>query len=137
MRSITEIIIHCTATPEGRQVTVADIDRWHRQKGWNGIGYHYVIYLDGSIHKGRPIEQVGAHCVGHNTHSIGVCYVGGLTTYGAPSDTRTSAQKSAMLALIKDLQRQFPQATIHGHNEYADKACPSFNVKHWLQEENL
>ncbi|MBP5691206.1 MAG: N-acetylmuramoyl-L-alanine amidase, partial [Bacteroidaceae bacterium] len=78
MRKITEIIIHCSATPQGVDYTVADIDRWHRQRGFNKIGYHYVIYRDGSIHQGRPVEEIGAHCIGHNAHSIGVCYIGGL-----------------------------------------------------------
>lgn len=82
MRTITLIIIHCSATPEGKDYTVEDIDRWHKARGWKCIGYHYVIYRDGSIHKGRPDEMVGAHCVNHNKHSIGVCYVGGLYKNG-------------------------------------------------------
>ena len=78
MRKIKEIIIHCSATKEGRNFTVADIDRWHRERGFFCIGYHFVIYRDGSIHVGRSVEEVGAHCKGHNTVSIGVCYIGGL-----------------------------------------------------------
>ena len=93
MRKITEIILHCTATAAGRHFTVADIDRWHRQRGFKGIGYHYVVYLDGSVHAGRREEEAGAHCLGHNARSIGVCYVGGLDAAGKPSDTRTQAQK--------------------------------------------
>lgn len=130
MRNINEIIIHCTATPEGKPFTVADIDSWHRQRGWKGIGYHFVIYLDGSVHKGRHIEQVGAHCLGHNTNSIGVCYIGGCTADGKrPKDTRTQAQKSSLVRLVTELRRQYPKATVHGHCEFADKACPSFDVK--------
>jgi N-acetylmuramoyl-L-alanine amidase len=129
MRTINRIIVHCTATPQWRDVTVADIDRWHRQRGFQGIGYHYVIYLDGSVHEGRPIEQIGAHCYGYNTHSIGVCYVGGLSADGTtPMDTRTDAQKSALIKLITDLRSQFPNATVHGHREFANKACPCFDV---------
>ena len=89
MRIITEIIIHCSATPEGKPFTVADIDRWHRQRGFRCIGYHFVIYLNGSVHAGRPITESGAHCQGHNAHSIGICYVGGLDSLGQPKDTRT------------------------------------------------
>lgn len=82
MRDINEIIVHCTATPEGKDYTVADIDRWHKQKGWKGIGYHYVVYRDGTIHSGRPVARTGAHCYGHNKNSIGVAYVGGLAPDG-------------------------------------------------------
>lgn len=82
MREIDDIIIHCTATPAGRPHTVEDVRQWHRQRGWQDIGYHYLVYLDGSIHRGRPEEQEGAHCYGHNAHSIGVAYVGGLSQDG-------------------------------------------------------
>ena len=129
MRKIDTIIIHCSATAEGKSFTVADIDRWHRQRGFAQIGYHYVIYLDGSVHKGRPIELVGAHCQGHNTHSIGICYIGGLAADNkTPKDTRTSAQKQSLLALLKELRAKFPSAKIHGHRDYAAKACPSFDA---------
>ena len=129
MRKITDIIVHCSATPEGKSFTVADIDRWHRQRGFAQIGYHYVIYLDGSVHKGRPIELVGAHCQGHNTNSIGICYIGGLATDNkTPKDTRTPEQKQAMLNLLKELRAKFPTATIRGHRDFAAKACPSFDA---------
>lgn len=130
LRRITEIIVHCSATPEGRHVTVEDIDRWHRQRGFDSIGYHFVIYLDGSIHKGRPTQQVGAHCKGHNANSIGICYIGGCAADGkTPKDTRTEAQRASLVRLITELRRQYPNATVHGHREYAAKACPSFDVK--------
>lgn len=91
MRRINDIILHCSATPEGKDFSVQDIDRWHREKGWDGIGYHYVVYRDGSVHVGRSIDKAGAHCVGHNAHSIGVCYIGGLARDGKTAkDTRTS-----------------------------------------------
>lgn len=90
MRKITEIIIHCSATPEGKDYTVEDINQWHKARGFKCIGYHYVIYRDGSIHNGRPIEQVGAHCQKHNANSIGICYIGGCDLTGKkPKDTRT------------------------------------------------
>lgn len=129
MRKIDKIIIHCSATPEGKPFTVADIDRWHRDRGWQGIGYHYVVYIDGSIHKGRSEEIIGAHCSGQNAHSIGICYIGGLDASGKAKDTRTPAQRKALHELVSDLKTRYPAATIHGHNEFANKDCPCFNVK--------
>ena len=122
MRKIREIIIHCSATKEGRNFTVADIDRWHRERGMRCIGYHFVIYRDGSIHVGRAIEEVGAHCKGHNSISIGICYIGGLSKKGKPKDTRTRDQKAAMRSLIEQLKEEYPLATIHGHNEFVNKS---------------
>lgn len=129
MRKITELIIHCSATPGGRDYTVADIDRWHKARGFKMIGYHYVIRLDGTIEQGRPLEMTGAHCKGHNARSIGICYIGGLDPKDRPKDTRTPAQKDSLWALVQALLKQFPNATIHGHNEFANKACPCFDVK--------
>lgn len=129
-RSINEIIVHCTATPEYRNFTVTDIRRWHKAQGWSDIGYHYVVYLDGSIHEGRDVNLSGAHTVGHNAHSIGVCYVGGVDTDGStPKDTRTKEQKEALVSLLKDLHRLYPTARIYGHRNFANKACPSFDAK--------
>ena len=128
MRPITEIIIHCSATPEGKDYTVADIRRWHLARGFRDIGYHYVIYRDGTIHHGRPLTQAGAHCTGHNRHSIGLCYIGGCADDGkTPKDTRTHAQRASLRRLLTLLHRRFPHATLHGHREYANKACPSFD----------
>lgn len=128
MRKITEIIVHCSATFPDQVVTVADITRWHRQLGWKTIGYHFLITLAGEIQEGRPIEEVGAHCTGHNANSIGVCYVGGVAADGKPADTRNEAQKQALLVLLKRLKEQFPNATIHGHRDFAQKACPCFDA---------
>lgn len=129
MRKINEIIVHCSATPEGRNVTVAEIDRWHRQRGFKGIGYHYVVYLDGSIHGGRPVERIGAHCTNHNRYTIGVCYIGGVDRDMKPKDTRTEAQKAALLSLLKHLKKTYcPTGKIRGHRDYANKACPSFDA---------
>ena len=131
MRTIDKIIIHCSATPEGRAVTVEDIDRWHRQRNFKCIGYHYVVYLDGSVHKGRDENEIGAHCQGQNNHSIGVCYIGGLAKDGkTPKDTRTGAQKQSLIELLKELKAKYPKATIHGHREFAAKACPCFDAKY-------
>lgn len=129
MRNITEIIIHCSATPIGKNYTVEDIDKWHKAKGWKGIGYHYVIYLDSSVHKGRSEEETGAHCKGHNSNSIGVCYIGGLDEFGNPKDTRTPEQKEALIVLLKALKAKYSKATIHGHREFAAKACPCFDAR--------
>lgn len=128
MRNINLIIVHCSATPEGRDVSVADIDRWHRERGFDGIGYHYVVYIDGSVHEGRPLNKVGAHCKGHNAHSIGICYVGGVDLNGKPKDTRTLAQKDALVNLLMRLKRRFHKAVIRGHRDFAAKACPSFDA---------
>lgn len=128
MRPVSEIIIHCSATPEGRAVTVKEIDRWHRQRGFAEIGYHYVIYLDGTVAEGRPIDKAGAHCSGHNARSVGICYVGGCDRDMKPKDTRTSAQRKALISLVDEMKKRFPGATVHGHNEFAAKACPSFDV---------
>lgn len=128
MRKIDKLIIHCSATPEGRDYTVADIDRWHKQRGWKGIGYHYVVYRDGSVHEGRDISVIGAHCAGHNATSIGICYIGGIDRNGNPKDTRTPAQRAALRDLVELLQTEYPQATVHGHREFANKACPCFDV---------
>lgn len=128
-RYINEIIIHCSATREGRDYTVADITRWHKQRGFNTIGYHYVIYRDGSLNLGRDVNLVGAHCTNHNAHSIGVCYIGGCKLDGiSPKDTRTDAQKTTLVNLLKELRRKYPYARIHGHRDFANKACPSFDA---------
>ena len=130
MRKITEIIIHCSATPEGKDFTVEDIRRWHLARKFADIGYHYVIYRDGSVHKGRSEELTGAHCLGHNANSIGICYIGGVAKDGkTPKDTRTPQQKTALRQLVNQLKFYYPHATVHGHNEYSNKACPSFNVQ--------
>ena len=130
MRTINEIIVHCSATPEGRPTTVGDIRAWHKQRGFKDIGYHYVVYLDGSIHAGRPESAIGAHCTGHNQHSIGVCYIGGVAKdMKSPKDTRTEAQKKSLLQLLKMLKKKYPQAKIYGHRDFAAKACPSFDAR--------
>lgn len=128
-RNIKELIVHCSATPEGKDFTVADIRKWHLARGFSDVGYHYVIYRDGSIHLGRNESVSGAHCTGHNTISIGICYIGGLASNGkTPKDTRTPAQKAALLKLLKELKAKYPKAKIHSHKDFANKACPSFDA---------
>lgn len=128
-RTINEIIIHCSATKEGTNYTTSQIRQWHLARGFSDIGYHYVVYIDGSIHNGRDVNISGAHCEGHNTHSIGICYVGGLDKSGKPKDTRNDKQKKSLRELIVRLKEKYPRATIHGHCEYANKACPCFDVR--------
>lgn len=131
MRPVNEIIIHCSATPEGKDFTVKDIDRWHRERGWDGVGYHFVVLWDGTVQTGRPIEKTGAHTKGHNAETIGICYIGGLAADGKTAkDTRTPEQKAALMELCKHLLSIYPSISkISGHNEYAAKACPSFDVR--------
>jgi len=130
MRALKRIILHCTATPEGKHFDVDTIRRWHvKDRGWKDIGYHYVIYIDGSVHEGRPIEQAGAHTSGHNADSIGITYVGGCDAKMKAKDTLNEAQETAMVNLIKSLRELYGEMSLHGHNEFAAKACPSFKVK--------
>lgn len=129
MRKINEFIVHCTATAEGKNFKAADIDRWHKQRGWEGIGYHHVVDLDGTVEPGRPESKQGAHCLGHNANSIGVVYIGGLASDGkTPKDTRTPQQKAALVKLLIELKHKYPGAVIHGHRDFAAKACPSFDA---------
>lgn len=130
MREIKRIIIHCSATPEGRDVTVDDIRRWHVDgNGWSDIGYHYVVDIEGCVHGGRPIDRAGAHTKGHNKDSVGICYVGGVDKDMKPKDTMTDQQEHAVRELIYALRMVTDNdISIHGHNEFAAKACPSFKV---------
>ena len=130
-RKIDKIIVHCSATREGQHIDVDTIRDWHvNGRGWSDIGYHYIIYLDGTVHPGRPIERSGAHTKGQNSNSIGICYIGGVETDGkTPKDTRTPEQKAALDNLLFVLTDIFANTSIHGHNEFAAKACPSFDVQ--------
>lgn len=129
MRTITEIIVHSTATPKGMHATAQDIDKWHRAKNFACIGYHYVITLNGTIQKGRRIENVGAHCKGNNTNTIGVAYVGGIDENHQSADTRTEAQKIALNVLLAELVKKYPTINkISGHRDYCNTACPSFDA---------
>lgn len=133
-RTITELIVHCSATPEGVDYTVDDIRKWHRQQGWSDIGYHYVVYRNGLIIDGRDVDLIGAHCLkgGHNTHSIGICYIGGVDKddIKKSKDTRTHEQKAALKAILIDLKRLYPNARIYGHRDFdKGKDCPSFDAR--------
>ena len=130
MRSINEIIIHCSATREDQDIPVETIRKWHMEgRGWSDIGYHFYIDIHGEIKKGRDIAKIGAHCKGHNRNSIGICYCGGVEADGkTPKDTRTSEQRKALVAVIRTLKAMYPEAIVYSHNEFANKACPSFDA---------
>lgn len=142
-RTINEIIIHCTATKAGVNYDINTIRKWHKDRGFSDIGYHYIIYLDGSVHTGRDVNISGAHCLNHNSHSIGVCYVGGLNRNGKAEDTRTDKQKVALNKLLASLKLLYPKAKILGHRDTSPdlnkngliepsewiKDCPSFDAR--------
>ena len=130
MREIDKIIVHCSATREGQDIPVETIKKWHVEgRGWSDIGYHFYVELDGTIKKGRDIQKIGAHCSKNNRSSIGICYCGGVEADGkTPKDTRTESQKESLLNVLKTLKAMFPDSTIYSHNEFANKACPSFDA---------
>ena len=142
MRNINLIVIHCTATKEGKEYSVGDIRKWHKRRGFRDIGYHFLIGIDGTVKQGRPIEQQGAHAKGYNANSIGIAYVGGLDSYGKPKDTRTTAQIHALRAAVSVLKALYGNVGVVGHrdlsvdlngdgsiskNEWM-KACPCFSM---------
>lgn len=138
MRDIRAIVIHCSATPDGKPFTIADIDRWHRERGWRKVGYHRVIHVDGSVHVGRKLKEIGAHVAGQNSHTVGICMIG----------TRrfTLAQWGALANLVAELRLLYPAANVQGHRDYSPdlngdgiiepwefmKECPGFDVAEWL-----
>jgi len=128
-RDIDLIVLHCADTYSSMDIGVKEITSWHIGKGWSDCGYHFIVKLDGTIETGRPINKKGAHCIGYNKNSIGVCYVGGRGDDGKPKDTRTEAQKKSLTALIISLKYKNPNAKIKGHNELSNKACPSYDVQ--------
>lgn len=141
-REINLIVIHCSATRANIPFNVADLERSHRERGFNGIGYHFYIRRDGSIKSTRPLENIGAHAKGFNAHSIGICYEGGLNAQGTPADTRTSWQRSSLRALVLTLLKDYPGSKVTGHRDLSPdlngngvieshewlKSCPSFDV---------
>lgn len=130
MRNINKIIVHCTATPEGRDVSVDTIRKWHvDERGFSDIGYHWIITLNGTLEKGRHESIAGAHAKGFNKNSIGVVYVGGCDSAMKPKDTRTEGQKETLRCLLEDLRERYPNAEIIGHRDVSSKACPSFDAK--------
>lgn len=129
MRKINRIIIHCSATKADHDIDVSDVRQWHLDRGWRDIGYHYFVDIRGNGFKGRPLDQVGAHTRGHNHDSVGICYAGGIGEDGKPKDTLTDSQRRKIDQYIKAIRAVFgSEISVHGHNEFANKACPSFKV---------
>ena len=131
MKQIKYLVVHCSATKLSQRVTAEDIDSWHRAKGWEMIGYHWYINRNGLISEGRKEQFAGAHVAGYNHCSIGICYEGGLDEQGNAADTRTSAQRQALLYLLKELKQRYPAAHICGHRDFpgVHKACPCFDTR--------
>ena len=121
-----KIIIHCSDTPTGRDHNAEDIHRWHLERGWSGIGYHYVIKINGAIEAGRPHYWQGSHAYGHNKNTIGICLIG--------RDTFTADQMSSLEGLVRSLRDEYPKANVIGHNEVSKKQCPNFNVQDWVRK---
>jgi N-acetyl-anhydromuramyl-L-alanine amidase AmpD len=132
---IKYLTIHCAATPEGRDVKAATITQWDKDK-FGQTSYHWVIELDGSMHRTLQDTQRGAHVGGNNTGNIGICYIGGVDKAMKPKDTRTSAQKTSLRTLIRTYQERYPGIVIRGHRDWpkVQKACPSFDVAAWIKE---
>jgi N-acetyl-anhydromuramyl-L-alanine amidase AmpD len=131
MRKIDLIVIHCSATKRSQDFSLEDLEACHKARGFKTTGYHYYITKDGQLHPCRPEEMVGAHARRYNAHSIGVCYEGGLDEQGRPADTRTPAQKAALVALLRSLKVDYPDALILGHRDlpWVTKKCPGFDAK--------
>jgi N-acetylmuramoyl-L-alanine amidase len=128
------IVLHYSATYPDQDLDVADIDKMHKARGWDGVGYHYVIKRDGTVQKGRPDNVVGAHVAGHNTGSLGICCIGGIERATGPNfgvDNRTEAQKDATILLVQDLLRKHPNAQVVGHRDLSPTQCPGFDVRPW------
>lgn len=138
-RKIKEIILHCSATAEGKNFHASDIDRWHKAQGWNCIGYNYIVDLDGTIEVGRNIDVSGAHAGSpHNSISMGICYIGGCDNTGKKAkDTRTPSQKESLYKLVHDLLLLYPNAKVICHNQLCAKACPSFKIDEFQREYHL
>jgi len=135
IRNSTEyIIVHCAATKPSMDTDAATIDRWHRQRGWLKIGYHYVIKRDGTVETGREKNEVGAHARGYNSKSVGICLIGGLSEDNEPETNFTEEQWTSLGSLIEELNTEYPDAVVIGHNDVSAKACPTFNVGEWYEE---
>ncbi len=132
MREINQIIVHCAATRPSIDIGATEIRQWHLARGWSDIGYHYVIKRSGYLETGRDLERSGAHAKGHNSHSIGVCMVGGVDERNKPDANFTYAQYASLKTLLDDLTRKFPNAEIIGHRDLSTKACPSFDPKAFI-----
>lgn len=129
------IVIHCSATPPGMNIGVREIARWHRDKGWLAIGYHFVIRRDGNVEKGRELEDIGAHARGFNNRSIGICLVGGVNEHNEPQDNFTEEQKRNLALLVDQMLTIWPDSKVVGHRDLpgVHKDCPCFDVAPWWE----
>lgn len=139
IENVEYLVVHCAATRPSQDIGVADIRRWHRKRGYFDVGYHFVIRRNGTLETGRPIDRPGAHAKGFNQNSIAICLAGGVTEEDVkiPEDNFTVEQKAILRGLLAKLSALFPQATVLGHRDlpHVAKACPSFDVRQWLQGE--
>lgn len=126
------LIVHCAATMPTMNIGLREIRQWHKERGFLDVGYHFIIRRDGTIETGRDVKQVGAHTVGQNETSVGICLVGGVDDKMQPQANFTTQQMTTLRKLLADLKGLFPQAVVKGHRDFAAKACPSFDVKRWL-----
>ena len=145
MKEVTKIVIHCADTPNHLYFDIEDIDRWHKEKGWSGCGYHFVITRDGKVQKGRPLDgdrwlekdEIGAHAYGFNSNSVGICLIGGKDRNGEPNLDMTLVQDGALFVLLQKLQKQFPKASIIPHSDISEKTCPNFDLHKWLEDGDI
>lgn len=134
--AVKYLVVHCSATPASQNIGVKEIDRMHRERGFLKVGYHFIIKRDGTVEKGRALDEVGAHVEGYNSVSVGICLIGGVTKDLQPENNFTLDQFHALAVLLKSLHVQFPAAVVQGHRDFPDvhKACPCFDVKPWYAE---
>lgn len=142
------LVVHCSATSATMDIGVREITQWHLQRGFDTVGYHYVIRRNGKLESGRRESAIGAHVKGHNAHSIGICLVGGVDAANKPENNFSSAQFTSLEGLLKELQNRYPNARILGHRDLSPdkngdgkitanefiKACPSFDIGQWLEQ---
>ena len=137
-RPISHLIVHCSATPAGRDIGVSEIDKMHKDRGFTRVGYHYVIRRNGHTEVGRPESAIGAHATGFNKKSIGICLVGRVDKQGRGEANFYPLQLAALRALLVALSQRYPEAQIIGHRDTgAKKDCPSFDVAHWLMHDEI
>lgn len=135
------LVVHCSATSDKQDIGAADIDKWHRAKGWTCIGYHFVIRRDGRVEEGRDVEVIGAHVQGFNEFSVGICMVGGVDADNPnkAENNFTEAQFDTLKDLLLKLKEKYPKAKIQGHRDFPNvaKACPSFDAREWCKGESI
>jgi N-acetyl-anhydromuramyl-L-alanine amidase AmpD len=150
-KSTRYIVLHVSAIRPHQTSSADQIDAWHKARGWNGIGYHYIIRRNGAVELGRPDDTIGAHVAGFNSTTLGICFEGGLDAFGKPKDTRTPEQNKAAIKLIKKLVKKYPDAKVLGHRDLSPdrdgdgiiephehlKACPCFDAIPWAEDNNL